>query len=424
VLGIILLSIFTALSLGCQSTSTQEVGGGGGGDLLRDEFDDTPSTVGVDVPDDVAFPEPDPDSWPERAESVWVPQTGAFVFRDLGTGSWWNLRGEAYSGPLTNTRLQQYPSFNSFWFAWSVFYHGSELWGLETTNLPGEIEGDGNCEVPCSEIRLGCGGGRDCIPALDWDGENGRPVAEMVGVDNSGADYLRDTDFVLGVVIDGEARAYPHNVLWWHEIYNDTFGDRTLSVTFCPLTGSGIVFEGQHDGREIDFEVSGNLYNSNLVMVDRASETLWSQMLLTGISGPRAGERLETLPVTETTWRQWRQMYPQTLVASDSQGYSRDYERYPYGDYRANNNDTFSATNPDFEDHYDAKDRVMGVTVDETSRAYAFPELESVGDRVIVNDELRGTSLVVVFEAENRFAVPFERTVEGKELTFIGATAE
>lgn len=391
------------------------------GSLLGDaDVDRDPVTLGVDTNgDDTAAPDL-PEGEGDAGDAV-VPQGGQFVLRDHQTGSLWNLRGEAYEGPLAGRQLTQLPSFNSFWFAWSTFYHGSTLWNRDERNLPGEIEADDNCLVPCGEIRPACSG-RDCIPALDYDGRDNRPAASMGAPDD--ADYLLETDTILGVVMEGVARAYPHNILWWHEIYNDKIGDTEFSVTLCPLTGSGMVFGGRHAGAAVDFGVSGNLYNSNLVMFDRDGDTLWSQMIFTGVQGPELGARLELLPVVETTWGRWKELYPETQVALDTTGYQRDYTSYPYGAYRTNHNDTFRPTNPRFESMYDAKDLVMGLVGTEGSRAYAFEEMGQFGARVVVNDEFEGTPLVVVYEADYAMAIPFSAMVDGQPLTFEGTVQE
>ena len=122
--------------------------------------------------------------------------------------------------------------------------------------------------------------------------------------------YVQEDDLVLGVVMHGEARAYPENLGWRHEIINDNIGGQSISVTLCPLTGTGMVFNAtDEDGSQIEFGVSGLLINSNLVMYDRRDiETLYPQMVYTGISGTFKGEKLELLPVVETTWAMWKKM--------------------------------------------------------------------------------------------------------------------
>lgn len=396
------------------------------------DVDDSPVTVmpgGERVrASDVDLPAVDDNA---GGQGVWVPEAGDFVLRDRQTGSYWNLRGEAYRGPLKGETLEQVSAFNSFWFAWSVFYHGSEIWQRDAENIrntPGAIESDGTCLVPCDDIEMGCPS-KDCIPALDYAarsfaGQERPKEAEMVEPGAEGTEYLEDSDFVFGVTIDGEARAYPHNIYWWHEIHNDRIGDTEYAVTFCPLTGSGIVFEGQHNDGAIRYGVSGRLYNANLVMFDEQTGTFWSQMLGRGIKGELRGDRLERMPVVETTWERWKEMYPETLVTSSKTGYDRSYASYPYGGYRTNHDRTFRAD--EHQDTYKAKERVLGLPGESTSSslAFAFPEMDGLeGDRNVIHETFEGEPVVVVYEAEHRMAIPFRTAVDGQQLSFVGTVA-
>jgi hypothetical protein len=116
-------------------------------------------------------------------------------------------------------------------------------------------------------------------------------------------------------------------------------------------------------------------------------------------------------------------MWPDTLVASDDQGYSRDYDSYPYGDYRTDDSNTFRPTNPPSSDFYNAKDRTLGLPSTTTPKAFVMKELEAFGDRVVVNDEYEGRSIVVAYERQHRLAIPFFAEIDGQKLTFEGATA-
>ncbi|SVC15050.1 uncharacterized protein METZ01_LOCUS267904, partial [marine metagenome] len=187
------------------------------------------------------------------------------------------------------------------------------------------------------------GGGvpRDGIPAMT--NPDFVPAAE--------AFFLADLDAVIGVYIDGVAKAYPEALGWRHEIINDQIGDRFISVTLCPLTGTPQVFDAtDEDGFQIEFGVSGLLINSNLVMYDRRDEvTLYPQMIYTAINGENEGDRLTLLPVVHTTFGRWKQLHPDTQVAEFGSGLDRYSSRlqdafknlsiyeYPYGNYRTNN---------------------------------------------------------------------------------------
>ena len=144
---------------------------------------------------------------------------------------------------------------------------------------------------------------RDAIPAM-----TAPPMS------TSPPPFLRDEDLVFGVVINQEARAYPHNIGWRHEIVNDVVGGHPVCVTFCPLTGTGLVFDGQRADGRLSLGVSGLLYNTNLVMYDRRDgQTLYPQIYASGVNG-EVGQTLDLLPVVETTWATWKRLYPQTIA--------------------------------------------------------------------------------------------------------------
>lgn len=159
---------------------------------------------------------------------------------------------------------------------------------------------------------------KDGIPAID------APVFVRAAEADA---FVKPGDTVFGVVVDGVAKAYPQNILYWHEVVNDEINGQRFSVTYCPLTEAVIGYEGR------DLGVSGKLYNSNLVLYDRATDSEIPQMLGTAVDGPLKGETLDRFPVTVTTWTQWKAAHPDTLVLSRETGHDRDYDRNPYPGY-------------------------------------------------------------------------------------------
>jgi hypothetical protein len=148
--------------------------------------------------------------------------------------------------------------------------------------------------------------------------------------------FLVPTDRVIGVEIAGQARAYPLRILNWHEIVNDTLGDRPIVVTYSALCDSAVVFDRRTATGVREFGVSGLLYNSNLVMYDRSdTPSLWSQLQFRAISGPAVGEELRLLPASLTTWGQWQARCPQTTVLAPDRNrmrvYKQTYDAY-YGE--------------------------------------------------------------------------------------------
>ncbi len=285
------------------------------------------------------------------------------------------------------------------------------LWGCEENsegNGNGTPTGNNNEDdwlIPKSEIFDG-GPGKDGIPAL----------IDPNVIEATDADYLDDEDLIIGFVVDDEARAYPHRILDWHEIVNDKLGDVNISVTYCPLTGTGIGWNREINGKITTFGVSGLLYNSNLIPYDRETDSNWSQLRLDCVNGNLIGTEIETFTMLETTWKTWKEMYPATTVLSTTTGHSRDYDRYPYGSYRTNDQYLiFPVTNED--DRIPAKDRVHGIV--RSGNAKVYP-LSLFGEEVtVIMDEFADKKYVVIGSNLDNFAVSFLRDPgDGTSLSF------
>lgn len=178
-------------------------------------------------------------------------------------------------------------------------------------------------EVDIDEVHQGCPN-RDCIPSIDEPG--------FAGPDD--APDVADEDLVLGLDHAGVQRAYPAFILNHHEIVNDVLAGEPIAVTFCPLCGSGVAFRRVVGGETVEFGVSGLLHNSDLILYDRASNSLWQQITGVAIAGPHRGEALSAVPLTMTTWAEWRRAHPDTevLIADGGRRLAVGSKR-PYGDY-------------------------------------------------------------------------------------------
>jgi len=241
--------------------------------------------------------------------------------------------------------------------------------------------------IPAAEILPG-GPPRDGIPAID------KPHFSAA----TEASWLRDDDRVLGVAHNGIAKAYPLRILNWHEIVNDRFGAEPMVITFCPLCGTGMAFRAGFDGKAKRFGVSGLLYNSDMLLYDRTTESLWSQIARQAISGPRKGTRLEIIATAHTSWADWRARYPATLVLSRRTGHDRDYDRNPYAGYAQERRLYFPVAGID--PRYHPKEQVIGLELDGQFKAYPFAELaRSQGP---VRDRLGAHTFVVEYDAEHR----------------------
>ena len=255
--------------------------------------------------------------------------------------------------------------------------------------------------IPENEILSG-GPPRDGIPAID------QPKFERV----EEAGWLEDSDRLIGIVVDGVAKAYPIQILDWHEIVNDRVGNQHYAVTYCPLCGTGMVFASNIADTALVFGVSGLLYNSDVLLYDRNSESLWSQIPAKGVTGPFKGVQLPQLPSVHTTFGAWKKKHPGSLVLSRETGYDRDYGKGPYGNYEKTRRLYFEVSNK-APKSYHPKERVLGVSAGDQHRAYPFSEL-SANDSASIRASLGDLEFEVIWDEESQSASAFDR--EGKLL--------
>ena len=176
--------------------------------------------------------------------------------------------------------------------------------------------------IPLDEILSG-GPPKDGIPSL----KNPHFVQAIE------ADFLEGQDRVLGIAGLHQAKAYPIKILNWHEIVNDTLENIPIVITYCPLCGSGIGFKRQVGTQVLTFGVSGLLYKSDLLMYDHQTNSLWSQMAMKAVTGGLMNQPLTPIFVEHTTWEDWLQTHPKSIVLSVRTGHSRSYDRDPYAGY-------------------------------------------------------------------------------------------
>jgi len=253
--------------------------------------------------------------------------------------------------------------------------------------------------IPTGEILHG-GPDRDGIPSLD------RPV--FVSAD--AASFLREDDRVLGVDFDGIQRAYPIRILNYHEIVNDSVADTPLVITYCPLCGSGMAFFSTFADQTLEFGVSGLLYNSDVLLYDRATQSLWSQLLGKAVTGKMKGTRLTQVPLSNTSWREWRAQHPGTEVLSTDTGLRANYQANPYPNYDKSGRLYFPVANEDRR--YARKAMVMGVEIEGQFKAYPFDELKNGSERL--TDRFNNQTLEVQFDRRNQTAKILDH--DGKEI--------
>lgn len=222
-----------------------------------------------------------------------------------------------------------------------------------------------------------------------------------------------DQELVIGVEINGDARAFPVRLMSSHEIVNDTIGGAPVAVTWCPLCFSAIVFDRRLD-RELTFGVSGYLFKNNLVMYDHQTNTYWSQLLAQGIRGPLRGTELDLLPSRMITWGEWKALHPDTRVLSaELVGYQDGQIVDPYAGYYVSGSPGLLGASLD--DRLPAKSLVIGLVMEEQARAYPLDSIQQAG---VINDTFAGIPVVLVAHPDSSSVSLYRRDPAGSTLDF------
>lgn len=242
--------------------------------------------------------------------------------------------------------------------------------------------------IPLGEIYLG-GPPRDGIPAID----------APKFLTSSAVTFLKDDDIVLSFTRGGVTRAYPLRILVMHEIVNDTFGQDAVAVTYCPLCGSAMVFDRSIGGKVRRLGVSGLLYQSDVLMYDRETESLWSQLKMQAVSGPEAGKTLNWLASEHLTWKAWRAKHPGGGVLSMDTGHRRNYTADPYRKYFASERTMFPVNH--LRTELPNKEWVIGVLINGVAKAYPVSRLPASA----MDDSVGQSAVKVSFDHASRHAV-------------------
>ena len=261
--------------------------------------------------------------------------------------------------------------------------------------------------VDYKEIMSG-GPPRDGIPSID------DPQFVSQG---EASEWLVDNEPVIALEIDGDARAYPFQVLTWHEITNDTVGDVPVVVTFCPLCNSALVFDRRVGDDVFEFGVSGLLRNSDLIMYDRTTETLWQQFTGEAIIGNLVGEQLAFMPSGLVSFAEFREAYPEGVVLSRDTGFSRSYGQNPYAGYDTIGQNPFLFTG-DLDGRLPAMARVVTVNLPEANVDVAYP-LSVLSEVGVIHDNQGGQDIVVFHTEGTSSALGAAKIAEAED---VGAT--
>jgi hypothetical protein len=226
---------------------------------------------------------------------------------------------------------------------------------------------------------------------------------------DSAAEWILPSDLVIGVEINGDARAYPRRIIDWHEMVNDTVGGVPVSLAYCTLCGSAILYDGRAGGDVLRFGTSGLLYRSNKLMYDTMTRTLWEQYTGEPVWGEMAGSgvSLEVLPAVHVTWAEWLDSHPDTRVLDIETGFRRDYgSGVAYADYWASPDLRFPA--PDDQGPLAVKDIVYTVRIE--GEAVAYP-IDLLAERGLIEDEIAGRGVLIVASEDGHGGRAYERGV-------------
>ena len=253
---------------------------------------------------------------------------------------------------------------------------------------------------------------RDAIPPIY------SPFYEEV----EGGDWLSGDDLVIGYLSQsGQAYAYPHKILNFHEIVNDEIDGRPVLISYCPLCRSGVVYDRRLDGRTLTFGNTSALFESDLVMFDWETNSFWWQVPGRAIVGRLSGAALAPLASETMSWSAWRELHPRTnilsRVLSRDLGFARDYERDPFAGLGASldaGRTPFPTSDASHDDRLRPSAVVLGVVVGEANRVYPLAQLGTTA----VNDTIEGRPVVVLVDAERSAGAAFFAEADGRVLTF------
>jgi Protein of unknown function (DUF3179) len=257
--------------------------------------------------------------------------------------------------------------------------------------------------VPLTEFVSG-GPGKDGIPPID------EPKLVSIG---EADEWLEDREPVIELEVGDDARAYPLQILIWHEIVNDEVGGVPVAVTFCPLCNTALVFDRRLDGHVLDFGTTGNLRHSDLVMYDRRTESWWQQFGGEAVVGELAGKTLEQVPARIVAWEDFVAGHPDGQVLSRETGHSRPYGRNPYEGYDDVDSPPFLTPPGGGDDRLAPKVRVVFLEKGGEAVAVPFSAVAKMGKIVV---RLGGEELEVTWQAGTTSALDEAEIAEGRDV--------
>jgi len=238
---------------------------------------------------------------------------------------------------------------------------------------------------------------KDGIPSID--------NPKFTNIDE--AKWLSDDAEVFILIVNDTTRIYPQPILVWHEIVNDNIEGLLVAITYCPLCGSSLAYKRVINGEPVEFGTTGLLYNSNLVMYDRLTDSYWTQIRGEAVIGELSGMKLEKLPLQVMKWKDAKIRFPQAKVLSKQTGFSRNYGTDPYIDYYKREEILFPVKNAQSKYDLGTKTIVIGLTINNESRAYT--EFDLLTQRNIT-DNLGGETIELIKEPDGFMTITNKHT--------------
>lgn len=249
-------------------------------------------------------------------------------------------------------------------------------------NIPGFDTNTEKRSIDLDELIDG-GPGKDGIPSVD----NPAFVSQ-----EEASNWIEPKEPVIALEIEGEARAYPIQILIWHEIANDELGGVPIAVTFCPLCYSAIVFDRRIEGEVHEFRVSGMLRHSDMIMYDLKTESLWQQFSGEALVGDYTGKELNIIPSQLISFQQFKNSYPDAQVLSRETGHRRNYGENPYAGYDDIDNTPFLLDRDELTDKLPPMEKVIGVRAGEFTRGYPY---SVTLEKHVIHDEINDEPIVI-----------------------------
>ena len=258
--------------------------------------------------------------------------------------------------------------------------------------------------IDLKELKAG-GPGKDGIPAL----------SHPRFVTTAEARKWLDQKEPVIVVESGEVRAYPLEILIWHELVNDSIDDLPILISYCPLCNSAVVFDRRIGDTTYDFGVSGMVRNSDMVMFDRQTESLWQQITGEAIAGALTGQQLKILPAETISFQVVSAQFPRAKVLSRETGYARAYGQNPYVGYESSGPPIFPVTRSRMP--VPLMERIVAITETGKTKAYPFSSLRKAH---VVEDAIDSTRYVILFEGGMRTAIDSARVADSRDVGAVG----